>query len=141
MEMDFSFIKLPKGVQMRKPYEGEIKYFKENPKVAGMATEDGKVILNPYTNLRPDEYQSVATNESARLLIKKEPSLRPDFELTDQQMRFLDSTTYRNASDADRKATIAARILSGDPSAGVPTPEQQVYVETLKERLFADGQD
>ncbi len=136
--MDFSFIKLPRGVEMRKPYPGEVKYFKDNPKVAGMATEDGKVILNPYTQLTPEEYQSVAMNESARLLIKKEDGLKPDFELTDQQLRFLDSSTYRNASEEDRKATIAARILSGDPSGGIPTSEQQVYVETLKERLLAE---
>lgn len=138
MDMDFSFIRLPRGVQMREPYPGEVKYFKDNPKVAGMATEDGKVILNPYTGLNPEEYQAVAMNESARLLIKKEDRLKPDFELTDQQVRFLDSSTYRNASEEDRKATIAARILSGDPSAGVPTPEQQVYVETLKQRLLAE---
>lgn len=139
--MDFSFIKLPRGIQMRKPYQGEMDYFSKNPKVAGMATEDGKVILNPYTQLKPDEYQSVAYNEAARLLIKKEPSLRPDFELTQQQQSFLDSSTYLNASDEDRKATIAARLMSGDPSAGAATAEQTLYVETLKRRLFADGQD
>jgi hypothetical protein len=135
MDMDFSSIRLPKGVQMRKPYPSEVKYFKDNPKVAGMATEDGRVILNPFTGLSLKEYQAVATNESARLLIKKEDKLKPDFKLTDYQTQFLDFSTYRYASEEDRKATIAARILSGDPSAGVPTPEQLIYVETLKQRL------
>jgi hypothetical protein len=136
--MDFSYIKLPKGIEMRKPYQGEMDYFSKNPKVSGMATEDGKVILNPFTGLKPEEYQSVAMNEAARVLIKREPALRPDFQLTDRQISFLDSSTYRNASEEDRRATIAARILSGDPSAGVPTPEQQVYVQTLRQRLSAE---
>ena len=136
--MDFSYIKLPKGIEMRKPYQGEMDYFSKNPKVSGMATEDGKVILNPFTGLKPEEYPSVAITEAARVLITKEPALKPDFQLTDRQISFLDSSTYRNASEEDRKATIAARILSGDPSAGVPTPEQQVYVQTLRQRLSAD---
>jgi hypothetical protein len=51
--MDFGFVKLPKGIQMRKPYAGELDYFKNNPSVAGMATEDNKVILNPYSRLTP----------------------------------------------------------------------------------------
>lgn len=139
--MDFSFIKLPKGIEMRQPYKGELDYFNKNPKVAGMATEDGKVILNPYTGLKPEEYQSVATNEAARVLIKKDPSLKPDFELTERQVSFLDSSTYRNASDEDRKSTIAARLLSGDPSAAPATSEQTLYVQTLKRRLMGDGQD
>jgi hypothetical protein len=135
--MDFSYIELPKGVEMREPYQGELDYFRKNPKVSGMATEDGKVILNPYSDLKPDEYQSVATNESARLLMKSDPSLEPVFDLTDQQKRMLDTSTYRNASDVDRKATIAARILSGDPSAGVATAEQTAFVNELKRKLFS----
>jgi hypothetical protein len=123
---------------MRNPYEGEISYFAKNPNVAGMATEDGKVILNPYAKLKPAEYQAVAVNEAARVLIKNEPALRPNFELTQQQRSFLDSTTYRIADEEDRKATIAARILSGDPSAGAATSEQQVYVENLRRRLFSN---
>lgn len=134
--MDFSYIKLPKGAAMREPYEGELKYFEKNVKVAGMATEDGKVILNPYAGLKPQEYQSVAINESARLLMKKDPSLVPDFELTDQQNTMLDTSTYRNASDEDRRATIAARLLAEDPSGGIPTSEQQLFVDDLRNKLF-----
>ena len=136
--MDFSFIKLPKGAEMRKPYESEMQYFEQNRNVAGMATEDGKVILNPFSGLKPEEYQSVAVNESARLLMKKDPSLVPNFDLTDQQIRMLDTGTYRNADQADRRATIAARLLAGDPSGGVPTSEQQVFVQSLRKRLFED---
>ena len=132
--MDFSKIKLPKGIAMREPFEGEINYFKQNPNVAGMATDDNKVILNPFSNLKENEYQAVAMNEAARIVMRN-PKYRPDFELTEQQIRFLDSTTYRNASEDDRKATIAARIVSGDPSGGVPTSEQSVFINDIKQAL------
>jgi hypothetical protein len=132
--MDFSKIKLPKGIAMREPFEGELAYFKQNPNVSGMATDDNKVILNPFSGLKDSEYQSVAINESSRILMRK-PQYRPNFDLTDEQVRFLDSTTYRNASEDDRKATIAARLLSGDPSGGVPTSEQSVFVSDLKQAL------
>ena len=132
--MDFEYIKLPKGIQMRKPFPSELDYFKTNTSVAGMATEDNKVILNPYTKLSPAQLQSVANNESARIYVRTDPAFKPDFELTVQQKTFLDTTTYRNASDEDRKATIAARILSGDSSAGVSTTEQDMFVDTLKQK-------
>jgi len=132
--MELPKIKLPKGIQSREPYDSELEYFKNNPNVSGMATDDDKVILNPFSGLKDNEYQAVALNESSRILMRK-PQYRPDFDLTDEQVRFLDSTTYRNASEDDRKATIAARLLSGDPSGGVPTSEQSVFVSDLKQAL------
>lgn len=136
--MDFSFIKLPKGIQIRKPYQSELDYFLKNKNVGGMATQDNKVILNPYAKLKPEEFQSVAVNESARLVMKQDELMRPDFALTPEQIGFLDSTTYKQANQLDRNATIAARILSGDPSAGKPTQEQLDFVEKLKQQLYSD---
>jgi hypothetical protein len=133
--MDFSFIKLPKGIEMRKPYDSELEYFKKNPNVAGMAADDNKVILNPFANRKPEEYQSVAINESSRILMRQNPKYAPKFELTEQQKSFLDSTSYRNAPDEDRKATIAARILSKDPSAGIPSNEQTLFASELRRAL------
>ena len=52
---------------VREPYASELDYFKKNPSVSGMATEDNKVILNPYSNLKPEEYKAVVINETARL--------------------------------------------------------------------------
>lgn len=132
--MDFGYIKLPKGIQMRKPYESELDYFKKNPNVAGMAAEDNKVILNPFSMRKPEEFQSVAINESARILMRQK-KYTPKFELTPQQKAFLDTTTYRNAPEEERKATIAARILSGDPSAGIPSNEQVLFATELKNIL------
>ena len=136
--MDFSFIKLPKGIQIRKPYQSELDYFLKNKNVGGMATQDNKVILNPYAKLKPEEFQSVAANESARLVMRQDESMRPDFALTPEQIGFLDSTSYKQANQLDRNATIAARIMSGDPSAGKPTQEQLDFVEKLKQQMYSD---
>jgi hypothetical protein len=52
----------------------------------------------------------------------------PQFSLTDEQ-----KTRFKNysANESDIRATIAARILSKDPSAGTATPEQTEYVNRL----------
>jgi hypothetical protein len=123
--------KLTQGL-MRKPSESELEYFKNNPTVAGMATDDNRVIINPYSKLSAEEKQAVALNETARVKMRTTPELKPNFDLTPEQTKFLDSNIYKQASDEDRKATIAARILSGDPSAGTPTDQQRQFVETLK---------
>jgi len=60
---------------------------------------------------------------------------KPRFSLTDEQKKFLDGTTYKNATSQDRAATIAARILAGDPSAGKPTKEQLEFVDKLKKMI------
>lgn len=117
---------------MRKPSASELEYFKQNPTVSGMATDDNRVILNPYSKLTEQEKKAVALNETARIKMRTTPELKPNFDLTPEQTKFLDSNTYKQASDEDRKATIAARILSGDPSAGTPTDQQLQFVETLK---------
>jgi hypothetical protein len=71
----------------------------------------------------------VYKNEEARINIKNFGV--PEFKLTDEQNKFLDTTDYKNANEYQRKSTIAARILSGDPSAKNFTDEQKQYVESL----------
>jgi hypothetical protein len=134
---NFDFIKLPSGISMRAPYPGELEFFKKRPDVPGMAAEDNKVIMNPFSPMKPEEFQAVANNEAARILMRK-PENAPDFDLTPAQEAFLDTTDYRRATPEQRKATIAARILSGDPSAGVPTALQNAFVMKLKMKLFGD---
>ena len=126
---------MPKGIETRKPFNSELEYFKKNPNVAGMAAEDDKVIINPFSNLSEAEIQAVVTNESSRIFMRKNSAHKPRFDLTSQQEAFLDTTTYRNASEEDRKATIAARLLSNDPSGGISTPEQSVFVHGLRKAL------
>ena len=114
------------GGLLRQPYPSESDYFKTNPRVTGMASEDNRVVLNPHSSMTPNERRSVTMNETARLFMRQHGA--PTFELTpEQQQRFGGYSQDPN----DIRATIAARILSGDPSAGQPTPEQLEYVRQL----------
>ena len=112
-------------------YEGENTYFKENPHVAGMAAEDDKIIMNPYSKLTDREKQAVMMNEAARVHMRRNYDA-PRFDLTEEQLAKLG----KYSQDVnDIKQTIAARILSGDPSAGQPTPEQLDYVQGLRQYM------
>jgi hypothetical protein len=121
------------GIEERKPYDSETTYFKANPQVAGMAAEDGRIVINPFSALKPHELNAVKLNEAARVHMRK--GSPPEFELTPEQEKFLSSTTYKNAPDVDRKSTIAGRILSGDPSAGKATPQQLEYIRALRDSM------
>jgi hypothetical protein len=124
------------GVQVREPYDTERAFFKKHPKVGGMASSDNKIILNPFSNLSEQEKEAVAFNEAARVHMRTDKNLKPNFELTEEQHANLKGSFYEHAKEQDRKATIAARLLSGDPSGGVPTPEQSDFVRRLKGKMF-----
>lgn len=126
------------NVDERKPFESEAAYFQANPHVAGMAAEDDRIVMNPFSKLSPQELNSVRLNEAARIHMRRGQA--PTFDLTPEQSSYLDTTTYKGANDADRKGTIAARILSGDPSAGKPTVQQQDYVRALRRQMGLPGQ-
>ena len=123
---------------MREPYETELEYFKSNPKVSGMATEDDRIILNPNSKLSKSEKDAVALNEYGRIVMRTNPQFAPNFKLTDEQAKFLSTNTYKDAPEEDKLATIAARLLSGDPSAGTPTIDQLKFVNKLKEYMDKD---
>ena len=125
---------IPKDL-FRKPYESEIIFFKSNPTVGGMATEDNKIIINPFSNLKDQEKNSVALNEYGRILMKTIPNLKPTFKLTKDQENFLNSNSYKDANEQDRLDTIAGRLLSGDPSAGTPTIEQLKFINLLENHI------
>ena len=110
-------------------YPGEDDYFKKNPHVAGMAAEDNRIIMNPYSKLNDTEKQAVMLNEAARVHMRTGLMPPPRFALTPEQ----ESAFAKYSQDpVDRASTIAARILSGDPSALKPTSEQQDYVQQLR---------
>jgi len=120
----------------RQPYKSESKYFRKNPKVAGMATSDDKVILNPFSGLTLLQKNAVVKNERSRLLMRKAMS-HPIFALTKEQ-----KNAFKRYSSLKRdvKETIAARIASGDPSAGRVTTAQRMYVqERLNSQLKRRG--
>lgn len=113
---------------IRDPYKGEDAYFKSNPTVGGMMTDDNKIILNPYSKLNAQEKQAVATNEAIRLLLKK-INFTPKFDLTKEQIDFFKGTEYESNPE-EAKKSILARILTKDSSAQSPSKEQ---VEIAKE--------
>jgi hypothetical protein len=113
-------------------YPGEDKYFRNNPHVAGMAADDDKIIMNPYSTLKDAEKQAVMLNEAARVHMRKGLMPAPRFDLTPDQLR----TFHKYSKDInDLQQTIAARLLSGDPSAGKATPQQMEYVQQLRQYM------
>ena len=127
------------GYELREPFPGETKYFKENPKVTGMATEDGKITINPFADLSEEEKQSVIKNEATRLWIRdNKPDL--NFDLTPEQKKFFEGTEYGKPENSEHaKATIVARIIAGDPSAGTPTQQQRAAVDQISTKVPKDG--
>jgi hypothetical protein len=124
------FDKAVYGVGVRDIHPGEDKYFKDNPHVAGMAAEDNKIILNPYSKLSDKEKQAVMMNEAARVHMRRGMIEAPRYDLSPEQ-----SKAFANYSKSleDQRQTIAARLLSGDPSALQPTPDQLEYVGKLRQ--------
>lgn len=118
------------GVGVRDVYPGEDEYFKNNPSVTGMAAEDNKIILNPYSKLSEKEKRSVMMNEAARVHMRQGMIEAPRYDLSPEQTK-----AFANYSQSleDQRQTIAARILSGDPSALQPTPDQLEYVGKLRQ--------
>jgi hypothetical protein len=117
------------GIGVRQDlFPGENDYFRKNPHVAGMAAEDDRIIMNPYSTLTDAEKQAVMLNEAARVHMRRNYTT-PRFDLTPDQQQRLGG--YSKNMD-DIRATIAARILSNDPSAGQATPEQMEYVQGLR---------
>lgn len=117
----------------RQPYPSERSYFAANPRVAGMATEDEKVILNDFSGISQRDREAVRANELARLLMQSNPAYKPGFSsLTPHQSQNLLSTTYADAPEQTRQETIAARLFSGDPSGGTATPEQDQFLNMLR---------
>ena len=122
----------PEGTEYlrEKLYQGEDDYFKDNPNVAGMAAEDNKVILNPYSKNSKEEQGAVYSNELSRIAMRVSKD-KPTFALTPEQVEQFRGTAYEGNDDAMRQ-TIASRIYSNDPSAGRPTDEQMQYADKLK---------
>lgn len=101
-----------------------------------MATDDGAVVLNPYSSLTAKELDAVALNEAARVVMSKRKDLCPEFQLTPEQ----GAAFAKYGPEEAIRATVAARLLSGDPSALTPTPQQIAFVLRLagEMRISAD---
>ena len=125
---------LVKMYGIRKPYESEINFFKDRPEVGGMATEDNKIILNPFSTLSPSERSAVAQNEAIRLYMRQN-EIAPEFDLTKSQQKMFMGTEYEK-DPVSAKQSILARILSGDPSAKDATLDQTLEAQRLQEQIM-----
>jgi len=128
-----STLNLPGGAQIRSPYGGELDYFRKNPNVAGMATEDNKVILNQLSGLDYEQLKAVAMNEAFRLWMKNH-NFQSSMNVTNEQKNAFANTPYAN-NDLALQQTILARILSGDPSALNATQEQNTIAGMLSNAI------
>jgi hypothetical protein len=125
------------GFDVRDPYPSESDFFFANPHVAGMASEDDRITLNPYSKLSRSEMDSVARNEAIRLFMRKS-NYAPDFELTSEQMNTFKGMGADYAKPENKMAarhTVLARILSGDPSVGKPSEAQLKAAKELSRKL------
>lgn len=120
------------GYEIRQPYPAEDDFFKKRPEVAGMAAEDGKITLNPYSPLSADQKAAVAKNEALRLKMEDD-NVDFDFALSPQQRAAFSDTEYATDDKALRR-TIVARVLSGDASAEA-TPEQVLAAEEFSKQI------
>lgn len=120
----------PRYPNLRTPYLSELIYFLTAQEVAGMATPDNRVILNQFNNTANKD--AVYANEDYRNFMRN--GNQPNFTLTPEQNAFLNQTSYQNAPLQDRQQTIAARQLTGDPTGGRQTFEQNVFVNLLREK-------
>lgn len=118
----------------RDPYESEVEYFKKNPHVAGMATEDEKVIFNPFSKVIPKHSDSIYKNEASRIYMKKN-GMRPDYEITEDQKKRFEGY----GSPQDVKETIVGRGISGDESSGDLTEHQRKFIKQLSNQMIRDG--
>lgn len=119
---------------LREPYQSEDSYFRQSPHVGGMATEDGRVVLNPHSPLNAQERQAVGANEVARLSMRNMPTPPPP--ITPTQQSFLNTVDngnpYAGGDPTSQWQTIIGRLLSDDPSAGDVTQEQRDYASKVK---------
>jgi len=126
----------PEETLLREPMGEEMEYFKQNPHVGGMMTqEDFMVTINPHSKLSDFEKQQVMKNELARVIMKR--TSVPEYEITpEQQYHFSTMNKGRPYGEPeDIRATILARIATGDPSALKATSEQMKYAKQLKDAV------
>ena len=120
------------GYKVRKElYPGEDEYFKGNAHVSGMAADDGNIVFNPYS--QGVNFDAVGQNEAARLWLRQN-KIEPQFDITPEQRAYFAGTPYEK-DELAMKHTILGRLISGDPSAGIPTLAQKEAAGWLKSQL------
>lgn len=131
------------GYPVRPPTPSEQVFFALNPNVGGYAAEDGSIVLNEGARnedryLSNRELGAVAQNEAARLYMR-DHGIVPDFKLTKEQELKFQGTAYASNPEA-LKQSIAARIITGDQSAGKITKEQKSFSRGLLKQMQGIGE-
>jgi len=123
------------GFEVRKPFSGEDSFFKTRKDVAGMAAEDDKIVLNPYSTNTPEQQKAVATNEAVRLWLRKQ-KVDPQFDVTPEQFKAFAGTEYGKPENSlQLKHTLIARWLTGDNSAPPQTEAQKKWTDWVAKSL------
>ena len=115
---------------MREPWDAEDEFFRNRPEVAGLAGEDDCVVINPHSPRTEREKEAVALNEAARVVMRRD-RFTATFDLTQEQL-----VAFKSYGPIEAvRATVAARLLSGDPTALEPTSDQLKFVRQLAKRM------
>lgn len=123
------------GYQIRKPYKSEDAFFANNTETTGMAAEDGRIVLNPYSNLSKQSKERVAKNEAIRLFMR-DKNINPKFKVTPEQKEFFKGTSYgQPGNDEFMRQTLVARILTKDKSAQNVTDEQRKVAQEVMAQI------
>lgn len=117
------------GYFSRKPIQEEILWFRENQNITGYASDDGFIVINPFSTLNKKEITSVYINEALRLFMR-DHKINPKIKLTKKQINFFVGTAYEGRI-IETKQTIVARIIAGDPSAQDVTPTQRMVANEI----------
>lgn len=125
------------GYEIREPNEIENNFFRENKDVAGMATDDNRIILNSFSGLTPENQRSVAENEATRLHMR-EKGYKFDFPVPQVMQNPFKGSIYSKPENLHHlQSTIISRGVAGDPSAGEMTPAQQIWVNRIKSEMLS----
>ena len=123
------------GYQIRKPYKSEDDFFANNTETTGMAAEDGRIVLNPYSKLSKQSRARVAENEAIRLFMR-DKNINPKFKVTPEQKEFFKGTSYgQPGNDEFMRQTLVARILTKDKSAQNVTDEQRKVAQEVMAQI------
>ena len=115
--------------------DGEDRWLRQNPRVAGYATGNDPespasgIVMNPYAPLPERAKVHVAANEAVRNHLFDNGRVY-NFPIAPHQHAWFQENAPGYAQQPQMaRHTIVARILSDDPSAGPYTPEQKAAAD------------
>jgi len=123
--------KLPGGAFWRQPWPAEVTWLRQNINISGYADISGSVVVNPFFMGKPSALSAVLLNEAVRVFIWRRRRLAPMLALTPIQRR----NFGKYGKKRDQIDTVLARLVTADPSAGVPNLSQRRVVIVLNKAL------